>query len=614
MIINYIKKLFFIAFSILISNAAFAETPITLFQSYAGNVNFVGTGNTFRTQSNSGDPCLVNLVTNSASITGIPAGASITAAHLYWAGSYSTQTGSTSIAPDYTVTFEGSTVTAPASRRYTSNYTFTPGTTTYSMDFFSGVADVTASVSSKKNGSYSFGGLSVNSGATTDHCTTASVLAGWSLFVVYQAASEDLRVINLYEGFDDFRGSNIVLNPSNFRVPVSPINGRYGQITWEGDPTTFSTLNGFDEQLAFNGSTLSDGSNPAANQFNSISTIMSSLPSTGSTNTASYGLDFDVYTIDSLLSAGNTSATATYSSGGDLVMLSMQVISITNTPVSDLGISKTASSSFTVGSNATYDIVVNNAGPNSEPGNIVVTDTLPTGLTYVSAVGTGWGCSNTGQNITCTRTGSLAVSASTSIIQITVTVDSAASPSVSNTANVSGSNFDNITGNDNSTAVTSVSTGPNISLQKTSQTLSDPVNGTINPKAIPGALAEYAITATNSGLSAADNNSIVITDAIPANTALYVNDISGAGTGPVIFIDGTPSSGLTFSFISLSSTTDGLSFSNTSGADYSYTPSADADGVDTSVTNIRMATQGTFLDDSGSGSPNFQFIFRVKVK
>ena len=374
-------------------------------------------------------------------------------------------------------------------------------------------------------------------------------MAGWSLLIVYEAASEDLRVINLYEGYDIFRGSSITLNPSSFRVPVSPINGKFAQLTWEGDSSNSANLNGFSEQLSFNGSVLTDANNPANNQFNSISTILSALPSTGTPDTSSHGIDFDAYTIDSLLSAGDTVATTTYSSGGDLVLLSMQVMSATNTPVSNLAISKTASSTFNVGSNATYTISVNNAGPQIEPGNIVITDTLPTGLTYVSATGTGWSCNAVGQNVTCTRAGSLAVGASTSTITLTVAVTSGALPSVSNTASVKGSNFDNVSGNDNSTATTTVNSAPSISLQKTSITLSDPVNGTSNPKAIPGALAEYSIKATNSGLSATDNNSIFISDAIPANTALYVNDISGVGSGPVRFVDGTPPSGLSYSFL-----------------------------------------------------------------
>lgn len=587
-----------------------ADTPVTLFESHAGDVNFVGTQATRRTQPNTGNSCAVlpANTTNTATLTGIPAGATIRAAHLYWAGSYSTQTGSTRTTPDYNVTFEGSFISAPVNRRYTANYTVG----TINVDFYSGVADVTTQVNSKRNGTYSFSGLSVNTAA--QHCSTASVMAGWSLVVIYQDAGEDFRVLNLYEGFQTFRGSSITITLNNFRVPTSPINGKHGVISWEGDIGNSTTLNGFSESLVFNGTALTDASNPPGAQFNSVSNIESISPSSGSVDTNAYGVDFDTYTIDSLLSAGDTFATSTYSSGGDLVILSSEIISITNTPVSDLSITKTATSSFNVGSNATYQLSVNNAGPNVEPGNIVVTDTLPAGLTYVSAVGSGWSCGAVSQTVTCTRTGSLAVGTTAAPITLTVAVGSAASPSVSNTASVSGTNFDNISGNDNSTVNTTVTSAPTITLQKTSQTLSDPVNGTTNPKAIPGALAEYSIQATNSGLTAADNDSIAITDAIPANTALYVGDISGAGSGPVRFVDGIPPSGLSYNFINLASTTDNVSFSNNGGASYVYVPSPDADGVDTNVTNIRITTHGQFLASGGSGNPNFQFKFRVKVQ
>ena len=182
--------------------------------------------------------------------------------------------------------------------------------------------------------------------------------------------------------------------------------------------------------------------------------------------------------------------------------------------------------------------------------------------------------------------------------------------------NVTTINLQTVGSSGTTLAFSSMATAPTpeITLQKISQTLSDPVNGNTSPKAIPGSLAEYTIAATNSGMAAADNNTIIITDAIPANTALYVNDISGAGTGPIRFVNGTPSSGLSYTYTSLGSTTDGLSFSNNGGTTYTYVPSPDAYGVDTNVTNIRIATIGQFLASGGAGNPSFSLLFRVKVK
>ena len=591
-------------------NNALADTPVSLFESHAGNVNFVGAQATRRTQPNTVNSCTVlgANITNTAIITGIPAGATIKAAHLYWAGSYSTQAGSTRITPDYSVVFEGSNVTAPANRRYTANYTVDA----ISVDFYSGVADVTAQVNIERNGTYSFSGLSVNTAG--QHCTTSSVLAGWSLVIIYEDVSEDFRVVNLYEGFQAFRGQSIVLTPNNFRIPIAPINGKHAHITWEGDVGNSTPRNGFTERLSFNGTTLTDAANPINNQFNSTSTILSSTPSTGVNDLASYGIDSDAYTIDAFLTAGDTSATSTYSSGGDLVLLSSEIISVTNTPVSDLAINKTHNGTFAVGQNATYTLSVNNNGPISEPGPVVVTDALPAGLTYVSATGSGWNCGAVGQNVTCTRAGSLANGASASDITLTVAVSLPASPSVTNTANVSGVNFDNVSGNDSDSDTVAVTTAPNILFQKASSTLSDPYNGTSNPKAIPGALVEYTLTASNSGSGAADNGTIVISDSVPANTKLYVDDISGAGTGPIRFVDGTPPSGLGYTFTNLASATDNIRFSNNNGGNYLYIPTPDAEGADNSVTDIQITTVGSFLAPSGAGDPSFQLKFRVIVE
>ena len=170
------------------------------------------------------------------------------------------------------------------------------------------------------------------------------------------------------------------------------------------------------------------------------------------------------------------------------------------------------------------------------------------------------------------------------------------------------------TGIDLSKDILYTTSAPLISLSKTLLTLSDPVNGNTNPKAIPGALLEYTLKAENKGNGAADADSIALSDAVPDNMALYVNDISGAGTGPIRFVDGSPSSGLNYSFINLSSTTDDLSFSNDNGLSFSYTPSPNAEGVDQAVTNVKMKTQGAFAASSVAGDPNFEFKLRVIVK
>jgi mucin-19 len=116
---------------------------------------------------------------------------------------------------------------------------------------------------------------------------------------------------------------------------------------------------------------------------------------------------------------------------------------VVNAP--NLSISKSHTGNFFAGQQgAAFAITVDNIGNAATNGSMVaVTDTLPTGLTPVSASGTGWSCNAPiGQQISCTRTGSptavLAASASFAPINVIVNVDANTSGNLINSAQVSG--------------------------------------------------------------------------------------------------------------------------------------------------------------------------------
>ena len=165
-----------------------------------------------------------------------------------------------------------------------------------------------------------------------------------------------------------------------------------------------------------------------------------------------------------------------------------------------------------------------------------------------------------------------------------------------------------------------VSNQPRITLLKTVAIISDPVNGATNPKFIPGAVAEYSIIVSNSSGSA-DNNSTIITDAVPANTALYVNDLGGAGSGPVQFIQGTTSSTLTYGFTALNNLADDVDFSIDGGTTWNAVP-VPATGVagqpnvgcDLTINRIRINPKGAFIGNATVPNPSFQLKFRACVQ
>jgi hypothetical protein len=82
----------------------------------------------------------------------------------------------------------------------------------------------------------------------------------------------------------------------------------------------------------------------------------------------------------------------------------------------------------------------------------------------------------------------------------------------------------------------------------------------------------------------------------------------------VRFTNGTPPSGLTYTFVSLGNAGDDVSFSNNNGATYTYTPVANANVTDHAVTNIRINPKSTFLGNTGLGDPQANFAFKLVVR
>ncbi len=157
-----------------------------------------------------------------------------------------------------------------------------------------------------------------------------------------------------------------------------------------------------------------------------------------------------------------------------------------------------------------------------------------------------------------------------------------------------------------------VTAGPNLQVVKLVAPLTDPVNNATNPKSIPGSTQRYTVRVTNQGTGPVDNNSVLIVDKIPTSTKMFVGNLGLPGSGPVAFVNGTPSSALTWTFAALNNIADDLDFSNDGGATWTYVPTADAQGCDAAVTDIRMRPKGT-MPGQGVGSPTFDLQFRVVV-
>jgi uncharacterized repeat protein (TIGR01451 family) len=165
----------------------------------------------------------------------------------------------------------------------------------------------------------------------------------------------------------------------------------------------------------------------------------------------------------------------------------------------------------------TYTLDVANAGP-SDAQNVVVTDPLPAGVSYVSATPSQGSCSQAAGVVTCSL-GTVGVGA-TPTIAIDVTAGSAGT--ISNTASVSSDTSDPSSGDNSDTEGTTVQPTADLSVSKGDSP--DPV--------VAGNQVTYTMVVTNNGPSTAQ--SVVLADPLPAGTSFVSADGGGSESGGTV--------------------------------------------------------------------------------
>jgi uncharacterized repeat protein (TIGR01451 family) len=399
-----------------------AATPLALTKSFEGNINFAGTQASVQSKKGGAKVCdLESSVTASVSL---PSKASVVSAILYWAG-----TGPV----DPEVLFNNKTVTAPSDRRYSSAID--------GLTYFAAAADVTAQVKAvtrvKDKIPVSFGGLDVSKAAI--YCDNQqkenTMVAGFSLAVVYALEGEPYRAVNVYEGLHAIKNSSVTVQMGDYTPPADRTGaGRFGYIVWEGDKSgqqkgdsvTFAGQDLFDPPFVQKG-----------DAFNA--------KSGANRDETANGIDFDIVDIQSP-PASSADARAVFVTENDRVLLGTAIAALPSKP-SDLSIKKTASGEFKTGNEIVYTLSVTNEGGRADS-NVSVTDTLADALSFVSASGAGWTCSVLEKTVTCKYGKPLAPGA-TAAIRLTANITG--SGKIANTAEVKGT-LDTVPGNNSSTA------------------------------------------------------------------------------------------------------------------------------------------------------------------
>ncbi|MCK6073735.1 DUF11 domain-containing protein [Paenibacillus silvae] len=477
---------------------------------------------------------------SSAAILVLPSGSTVLYAELIWGGSYINGSVNLSSAINNPVSF-----TTPAG-----TFNITPDPVTYNQfDLGNNAAgyvrsaNVTALVQNGGAGTYVTGGvvgtIVITNDATANH-------AGWTLGVIYQNGNLPFRNMSLRAGGVLVQASSapVVTTLTGFATPISgALGGRALFSAQEGDANRTGDQALFGPTSATSVA-LSGPNNLAANFFASqINGDTGTLNTTGTfgnrnqingapgTNIVGGRQGWDITNVDvsARLINNQSSAVLTLTTSGDAYIVNGNAIQVDiNAP--RITVSKSFSATGAVaGDSILYTATITNSGT-ANAASVVLSDTLPTGLTFIPGSVTVTGVSlptldvtsgiplgslGLGTNIVVTYRA--AIANNTSILQLVNSANAAFT-----FQSVAGGSI--ITGIIPSNNAVLTVYSPNLSIVKSAST----ANATV------GDQVTYTLQVTNGGNIGAN---VTITDNIPAGSSFVsgsfrVNGAVVAGANP----------------------------------------------------------------------------------
>jgi uncharacterized repeat protein (TIGR01451 family) len=241
-------------------------------------------------------------------------------------------------------------------------------------------------------------------------------------------------------------------------------------------------------------------------------------------------------------------------------------------PSADLSLTKTADKGTAdVGETITWTLTANNAGPSPATG-VTVTDTIPAGITGVTASGdAGVTCTVAAPTVSCAIAGPWSTGSHVITLKGTLARSTAGSP-LSNQASIAGAEFDPAPADNLSTATTNVSDAADLKVAKTADKTNAGVGDTIT----------WTVAATNDGPSAATG--VTITDDFPAGVT-FVSASTAAGPCPLVGTQVSCSVGALASGQTVTATITGT---------------VDVAAAETPVVNAARVTSTTFDPDTAN--------------
>jgi len=308
----------------------------------------------------------------SVAVLDIPDGGQVTHAFLYWGATLGAPGTDTSITLDREGGFSSPVDSVKCYQSTNNSYQC--------------LADVTTIVQEQGEGAYRVGDVNI---ASLANVNSSAQFGGWWMAVFFTDPNGTLRNLALFDGLDpvaNMAPQNTML--TGFLVPKNGFTAKLGVIAFEGDNSILG------DGFSFNGGApLSDPSNPADNFFNSTrstlgdpTTVVGDLPQLTGTAQSMSGIDLDIADVTNKVMGGQNSAMISGTSTGDVYYLAGFITSISdyrpNFTTSTKTVTDVNGGVAIPGDVLEYEIVAINTG-NDTAVNVVLSDPIPAGLTYV---------------------------------------------------------------------------------------------------------------------------------------------------------------------------------------------------------------------------------------
>lgn len=306
----------------------------------------------------------------------------------------------------------------------------------------------------------------------------------------------------------------------------------------------------------------------------------------------------------------SVTTTAVVTTTGDRNDLNDSAENVAPVASPDLGVTSSHSGDFRVGTINSYALTVTNHGDAATDLPITITDTIPTGLNFVSATGPGWTCVPSLPNVACTFSGQVTAGASTGAVTLKVMPTTAAVPGVTNQVAVTGAPDFNAT-NDSASDATTVTqidvaadlTGPSDThnvghdITYTAGVTNEGTAATISPIAVTGTLPPGVVpsSASGSGWNCQLNGQIV--------NCVRPSSLAAGQDSPGITIEALikPAASSPLTFAVTSSTIDDVDSSNNTSDSVSTPIIAGPDGtvsleaaIPENLENLRVGSTGVY--------------------